>query len=149
MKTIKQKVNLTIKCTDNCVTNEFNKKKRHSELLPNTIRCIMCGPSNCGKTNIMLNLLEHPNGLKFENIYIYSKSLFQPKYVMLKKMLNSVKGIGYFAYSENEHVVPPNKAKRNSIFIFDDVACDKQNHMRSYFSMGRHYSVDSFYLCQT
>lgn len=30
--------------------------------------------------------------------------------------------------------------------IFDDVACDKQNNIRAYFSMGRHNFIDSFYL---
>jgi len=48
--------------------------------LPNTIRALIVGPSNCGKTNIMLSLIENPNGLKFENVYIVSKSLYQPKY---------------------------------------------------------------------
>lgn len=43
----------------------------------------------------------------------------------------------------------PNEAKPNSIMIFDDVACDRQDHMRAYFSMGRHRSIDSFYLTQT
>jgi len=38
---------------------------------------------------------------------------------------------------------------QNFIFIFDDVACDKQDTVREYFSMGRHANVDCFYLCQT
>lgn len=33
--------------------------------------------------------------------------------------------------------------------IFDDVACEKQNTIRQYFSFGRHSNVDSFYLAQT
>jgi len=32
---------------------------------------------------------------------------------------------------------------------FNDVACEKQNNIRSYFCMGRHKNTDSFYLCQT
>lgn len=39
--------------------------------------------------------------------------------------------------------------KKNSIFIFDDVACGKQDNIRAYFCMGRHNDIDSFYLCQT
>jgi len=35
------------------------------------------------------------------------------------------------------------------IFNVDDVACDKQDAIREYFSMGRHADVDCFYLCQT
>jgi len=37
----------------------------------------------------------------------------------------------------------------NSIFIFDDVACDKLDAVREYFSMGRHANIDCFYLFQT
>lgn len=123
--------------------------RKHGVLLPNSIRCLIVGPSNCGKTNVMVTLLEHPNGLKFENVYIYSKSLHQPKYVYLKSLLSCVKGINLYTFSNNCDVIPPGDAKPNSVFIFDDVACDKQDNIRSYFSMGRHNAIDSFYLCQT
>ncbi len=53
------------------------QRNRHSELLPNTIRAIICGPRNSGKTNVMLSLLTDPNGLRFENVSVYSKSLYQ------------------------------------------------------------------------
>lgn len=130
-------------------TLDGTHKKRHGELLPNSIRCLICGPSNCGKTNVMLSLLQDPNGLRFENVYIYGKSLQQPKYTFLKQLLEPITGMGYFTFSENEEVIPPTKAKPNSIMIFDDVMTDKQNVMRDYFCMGRHNSIDSFYLCQT
>ena len=57
--------------------------------------------------------------------------------------------MGYYTFSDNEDVIPPDSAKPNSIMIFDDVACEKQNNIRQYFSMGRHKDIDSFYLCQT
>jgi len=97
----------------------------------------------------MLSLIQSPNGLKFENIYLYSKSLHQPKYEYLKKLIEPIKGMGYFTFSENDEVLPPENAKENSIMIFDDVACEKQNNIRAYFCMGRHKNIDSFYLCQT
>jgi len=50
--------------------NEKNLPSRHSALLPNTIRALIVGPSNCGKTNIMLSLIESANRLKFENVYV-------------------------------------------------------------------------------
>ena len=64
-------------------------------------------------------------------------------------LISSVKGMGYYTFYDNEDVIPPDSAKPNSIMIFDDVACEKQNNIRSYFSMGRHKDIDSFYLCQT
>lgn len=144
-KIVRQKVKLNIDNHDLIK----NKTIKHSILLPTTIRCIIAGPSNCGKTNTMLSLLEHPNGLKFENVYLYSKSLYQPKYIYLEKLLKPIKGMGYFSFNASENIIAPSKARSNSVFIFDDVACDKQDVIREYFSMGRHNNIDCFYLCQT
>jgi len=57
--------------------------------------------------------------------------------------------MGYHTFSHNDGVLDPSEAKYNSIMIFDDVACEKQDNIRSYFCMGRHQNIDSFYLCQT
>lgn len=147
MQFIKQQKQIIVRNLD--FKSDKLTKSRHDTLLPNTMRTLIVGPSNCGKTNVMLSLIESPNGLKFENIYIYSKSLHQPKYQYLEKLIKPIKGMGFFKFSENENVIEPNKAKKNSIMIFDDVACEKQNNIRSYFCMGRHNNIDSFYLCQT
>lgn len=122
---------------------------KHGKLLPNSFRAIICGPSGCGKTNVVLSLLFHPNGAKFENVYVYSKSLYQPKYQLLQEVLNKVKGVGYFPFKDNEEIINPAEAKINSMFIFDDVACDKQEKIREYYSMCRHKNIDAAYLCQT
>ena len=37
----------------------------------------------------------------------------------------------------------------HQVFIFDDVSCENQNIIRNYFSMGRHYDIDSIYIGQT
>ena len=97
----------------------------------------------------MITLLTHPLGLCFENVYIYSKSLYQPKYEYLQKVFTPIKGLGYYTFSDANSILEPSDAKPNSIFIFDDVMCEKQDVIRSYFSMGRHNYVDSFYLAQT
>ena len=129
---------------------DSKKSLRHGCNLPDTVRAIICGPSGCGKTNAMLTLIYHPNGLRFENVYVYSKSLYQPKYEQLGKVLKqSGSGLRYFPFSDNESVIDPSEARENSLMIFDDVACDKQNNIKAYFSMGRHKHIDSFYLCQT
>lgn len=141
---------LTMPLTDlDRLVSATETKRRHSDLIPNSLRAIVCGPSGCGKTNLILNLIFDENGLTFENIYIYSKSLGQPKYELLSLVLNRLPEIGFYRFSDNDAVVDPNEAKENSIFIFDDVACDKQDKIRAYFSMGRHRNVDSFYLTQT
>lgn len=48
--------------------------KKHGTLFLNTIRCIISDPSNCGKTNVLIGLITHENGLR---LYIYSKSFNQ------------------------------------------------------------------------
>lgn len=125
------------------------RPSRHGTLFPDTIRCLVCGPSSCGKTNAVICLLLDENGLRFRNVYLYSKTPFQPKYVTLGEVLAEVPNVGYYVFYDNAEIVKPSEALPDSIFIFDDVACDKQNAMRDYFSMGRHSLIDSFYLCQT
>lgn len=147
MRLVKQDTNINVRNLD--FTQNNVQKTKHSNLLPNSIRALIVGPSNCGKTNVMLSLIESPNGLRFENIYLYSKSLYQPKYEYLSKLIAPIKGMGYYTFSDNADVIPPDEAKPNSIMIFDDVSCDKQNNIRSYFCMGRHKNIDSFYLGQT
>lgn len=135
---------------DSLVGEEKNGRMgRHGPLLPDSIRCVVCGPSNVGKTQAVINLLLSKNGLHFQNVYIFSKSLSQPKYVFLEKLFREIPEIGYHTYSNNEDIPPPDQVDKFSIMIFDDVASEKQNQVRDYFSMGRHFHVDSFYLCQS
>nr|DAC81440.1 TPA_asm: FtsK [Spodoptera moth adintovirus 1] len=146
MKFVKQPQSLNV----NIICDEFCKTDfRHSELLPNSVRCIICGPSNCGKTNLLISLLLHENGLRFRNVYIYSKTLYQPKYIFLEKVLQRVSGVTFQKYQENEEILRVQDAKPDSVIIFDDVACENQNNMRDYFAMGRHKYIDCFYLNQT
>lgn len=148
MKFHKQNTRLTIVNLDKLFTAQYSKKK-HGNLLPDSIRCIICGPSGCGKTNLLLNLLFSPRGLYFENIYIFSKSLYQDKYKFLGCVLENIPEIGYFPLSQSDQIPFPNDIKTNSVVIFDDVACESQSNIKNYFSMGRHKHLDVFYICQT
>lgn len=149
MKIVKQNISLPITNLDSAFTNANSVSKKHGDLLPSSIRCIITGSSNSGKTNVILNLLKNENGLRFENVYVYSKSLVQPKYEFLRQILKPIKELGYYEFNENEQVISPCKAKNNSVFIFDDIMCDKQAKIQEFFSRGRHNGVDSFYLSQT
>lgn len=149
MQFVKQHLSLPVKNIYGEIHTTYERRQRHSELLPNNIRCIICGPSNCGKTNVILSLLESPNGLRFENVYVYSTSLYQPKYVYLQELLSNVEQIGCYMFSCADSVIPIEEVKPNSVFIFDDVICEKQSNIRQYFCMGRHKNVDCFYLSQS
>lgn len=146
MKFVKQPCTLNL---DKICISYPKKMPRHGKLLPDTIRCIISGPSNCGKTNLIIGLLLHENGLRYKNVYLYSKTLFQPKYVFLEKVFKNVSEISFTKYRDNEEIISPNHAAFNSIIIFDDVACENQNNIRDYFAMGRHKNIDCFYLNQT
>jgi len=40
------------------------------EMLPISKCGIICAQSNCGKTNVLISLLESPYGVRFENVYV-------------------------------------------------------------------------------
>lgn len=151
MKVVNQNVQLPIHNNDLPLfgAGMVNQRKRHGPLFPDTIRAIVCGPSNCGKTNMLISILENINGPRFANIYIFSKSLHQEKFRWLEAVLEPLESIKIFKFSYNEDVVTPENVLPYSIMIFDDVSTDNQDVIRAYFSMGRHQKVDVFYLTQT
>lgn len=120
---------------------------KHGALFPKSIRGGICGPSNCGKTCVMVNLLYHPQGLKFANVYLYCKTLFQPKYQKLESLINSIPGMSYNCSSDS--IIPISEIKPHSIVIFDDVVTELQTPIKSIYCMGRHKGLDCFYLSQT
>lgn len=128
-------------------STQLNKK--NGSLLPDNIRAVIVGPSDCGKTNFIMSMLTHPDGLRFEHVCVFSKTLFQPKYQLLQEILNGVDGVTYSTCSNSSDIPPPELVSPNTVFIFDDVTVENQDEIRKYFSFGRHMGVDVFYLSQT
>ncbi|KAJ8891443.1 hypothetical protein PR048_003971 [Dryococelus australis] len=95
----------------------------HGRLFPNTLKCIIAGPSVSGKTCVLLSLQEEKNGHRFENEYLYSKSL-----------------------PDNEAVVPPRDACQNVYMSTMPLPVRKKLAFQEYFRIGRHAFVDSVYL---
>ena len=46
---------------------------------------MIIGKSGCGKTTLLIILLQRPGWLDYNNIHIFGKSLFQPEYHILNK----------------------------------------------------------------
>ena len=55
------------------------EKRKHAEYY----RCDYLR-SNCDKTNVLISLFESPNSVRFENVYVYSKSLQESKNLYLE-----------------------------------------------------------------
>lgn len=148
MKVIEQNVKLPI---EKCDIEKHDERLNHGILFPDTIRGLIVGRSGCGKTNLIIQLLMHENGLRFENIYLISKSLFQDKYKSLNNTFKMIPEIGFNCYDNCEKLPDPEECEPNSVVIFDDVSatCEPNEKLRTYFSMSRHKNISCFLLCQS
>ena len=62
------------------------QKRENSPLLPhNSIRGIIVGKSDCGKTILLMNLLLRADWLDYNHLYVFGKSLHQREYQILRK----------------------------------------------------------------
>jgi len=56
-------------------------------MFPRSIRGLIVGKRNCGKTTLLLNFLLRPEWSDYHNLMVFGKSLFQPEYRILNKAL--------------------------------------------------------------
>ena len=59
--------------------------RQNSPLLPASLRGLIVGRSNSGKTILLLNLLLRKDWLDYNNLLIFGNSLHQEEYQILKK----------------------------------------------------------------
>ena len=59
--------------------------RSNHKLLPKNVRG-RSGKSGC-KTTLLLNLLLNPGWLDYNKLFVFSKSLFQPEYQVLRKAM--------------------------------------------------------------
>ena len=126
------------------IKNNEEKSVIHGELFPNVIRALVVGPSGCGKTVLLYNLIVEKQGLKFTNLYIFSKSLEQDKYQRLKQIFENLDEVKLHLYKDCE--LTPQDVEVGSLCLFDDI---NDSNIAPFFSMGRHRKLNCFYLCQT
>ena len=111
-------------------------------------RMLICGPSNSGKTNILLHML-------YELIYLFSKNLRQNKYQKLlqdfaEKINPQVSYDAIEAYGDEIIPLEELPADNQKLVVFDGLVCEKkQNSIINYFINGRHRNCCVIYLTQT
>ena len=70
---------------DGKFTWKVDKKRHNSSLLPQDIRGLIVGSSNCGKTTLILNLLLKPGWLDYDHLFVFGRSLHQKEYLILRR----------------------------------------------------------------
>lgn len=130
-----------------------NPVKSNNSFLPSNLRCLIIGPANCGKTNLLFNFIL--DWVDFEKLYVYSKTLCQPKYQTLQSLFSQIelelnKQISYFHNSQTD-LIPPEELDSTvkNLVVFDDVLLDRQNNIERYFAQGRHSNADVIYCSQS
>ena len=115
------------------------------------VRSVICDPSNYDKTKRSQKLARESKWHTFRECVRLFEIAATAKISISRKFIYVYlcRWNRLFYVLQQQRCHSTNEARSNSIFIFDDVACDKQDAMREYFSMGRHSNVDCFYLCQT
>lgn len=66
-------------------TIDSDNTRQNNPLLCSTIRMLLVGKSNCGKTTVLFNLLLQPGWIDYTDLYVFGNSLHQQVYKILKK----------------------------------------------------------------
>ena len=65
--------------------NGVEATSKNNPLVPNHLRALIVGKSNCGKTTLLVNFLLEPNWLDYTHLYVFGRSLHQREYQIIKK----------------------------------------------------------------
>ena len=116
-------------------------------------RMLICGPSNSGKTNILLHMLyELP---EYDKVYLFSKNLHQNRYrALLQDFATRLDPeVGYKVIeAPGDEIIPLEElpVDNQKFVVFDDLVCESnQNAIINYFVNGRHKNYSVIYLTQT
>ena len=89
---------------------------------------LICGPSGCVKTNTLMHMLHQL--LFYDKIYLFCKSLQQPKYQELLKTFQPIsKEAGYQVIETGNDEIPSLDELNDDnqkIVVFDDFVCEKK-----------------------
>jgi len=166
------------------VVENYMKKDPQSPISNNPLlwkrnfRLLICGASDSGKTNLLLQLLIGEL-LHYDRLFVFSKTLDQDKYVFLqqffqdlfeqtkielhKKLKSTKSGKFGFTSVDIESLEPtarffcntdemPNideiDSSTKSLFVFDDCMVGAQKRFIEIFSLGRNRNISAIYISQ-
>jgi len=89
----------------------------------------------CDRTNVLISLLKSVHSVRFENVYMYSKSLQQPKFRYLANLLGSIGCTNRGNRFSNNSDVIPLSASEFHLYLWWRGMC-KQVAIREYFVIG-------------
>ena len=93
---------------------KHSQKRNNSPLLPSSLRGLIIGRSNSGKTNLLLNLLLRDDWLDYNNLLVFGNSLQQEEYQVIKKGIDMKLGkqqiLNLF---HNQNLMSPLEALKN------------------------------------
>ena len=114
--------------------------------LPESFRFLIVGPSNCGKTHLLKNMLL-PN-CEYNNCFIVGPTSYQ--YKDCDCTTNVCKCNPDLVTMTSDDIFKPQELPREEkhLFIFDDVMIEKKPLISEYFCRGRHNNCNMFYLAQ-
>lgn len=130
-------------------------EKQKSWLVPDPLRCLLIAPAGSGKTNLLLNILMDDNIWRYDRLYVYSKTVNQPKYQLLKDFFDAIEEetgeqCAWF-FDDTSAVIEPEELDANykNCMVFDDCQLESQKTICKYFVQGRHNNCSVFYCAQS
>ena len=70
-----------------CYTWNIKTMRDNNKLLLRSIRGLIVGKSNCGKTTVLLNFLLKPYWLDYDHLYVFGKALHQTEYKIFESWI--------------------------------------------------------------
>jgi hypothetical protein len=108
-------------------------------------RLLILGPTGCGKTNLLINLIDN---ISHDKLIIYSRHLDQPLY---RAFIEKGKHENISMSSDIDNVLNPDDldTEKQNLYIFDDFMTSKdQNDIIDVFVRGRHANCSCIYITQ-
>jgi len=125
--------------------NKYRNKYAEAPQWP--FRMLIVGPSNCGKTNLLMNLIY--DYLDYDKLYVYARDLEEGKYQDLQECFTDTPDV-IFSSDPTEIVsVDSLDTDEQNLIIIDDFVLDDQKGITTLFIRGRKKNASIIYLTQS